>query len=693
MALAREFLPPSYGGQVLLTTRAQVMGRFAQRVEVDTMSQEVGVLFLLRRAGLLASDARLEQPLSQERAPAGELMQELGGLPLALDQAGAYIEETQCSIEEYLHLYRTRRALLLSRRGGILNDHPAPVATTWNLSFQRVAVENPAAAELLRLCAFLSPDAIPEEILLQSADELGPVLALVVKDAYLLGQAMEALRAYSLIERDPQTKTLAVHRLVQAVLRDTLSVECKQQWMQRVVAAVNGAFPAVEFEAWAMCERYLPHAFLCATWIEQGQFTMPEAAHLLHQVGSYLAARGRYMEAETFLQRALEINEQQLGVDHPDTTACVNNLASLYVNQGKYTKAETLYQRALAIQEQQLGVDHPDTATYVNNLARLYVGQGRYVEAEPLYQRALAIWERHLGTDHSNTATCLNSLAVLYVRQGRYAEAEPLHQRSLEINERLLGTDHPGTALCLNSLGYLYLMQRKYAEAEPLLQRALAIQERQLGANHPNTINVLNNLGSLYLDLGKYTEAEAILRRALAISEQQLGTDHPDTVASANNLASLYMKREQYEEAEPLLRRALASNEQQLGANHPNTANALNNLAYLYVRQGKYAEAEPLYQRSLAISKRQLGADHPDTVASIFNLAILYVKWEKYEEAEPLFQRALVISEQALGPEHPETAATTLETYASLLRTMHRTSEAMLLEQRARAIRAKQQPC
>ena len=113
LALARDFLPPSYGGQVLLTTRAQAMGRLAQRIEVDTMPQEVGILFLLRRAGLLAPEGLLEQASPQDRKQADELVQELGGLPLALDQAGAYMEETPCSIDEYLRLYRTRRAALL----------------------------------------------------------------------------------------------------------------------------------------------------------------------------------------------------------------------------------------------------------------------------------------------------------------------------------------------------------------------------------------------------------------------------------------------------------------------------------------------------------------------------------------------------------------------------------------------------
>jgi len=91
---------------------------------------------------------------------------------LALDQAGAYIEETQCDLTGYLDLYRTRRTELLKRRSRLRTDHPEPVATTWSLSFQQVEQANPAAADLLRLCSFLDPDAIPEEIITEGASEL-----------------------------------------------------------------------------------------------------------------------------------------------------------------------------------------------------------------------------------------------------------------------------------------------------------------------------------------------------------------------------------------------------------------------------------------------------------------------------------------------------------------------------------------
>src|SRR5260221_12086059 len=141
-----------------------------------------------------AADAPLEQARKADRSLSETIVTELDGLPLALDQAGAYIEETNYSLSGYLDLYRTRRKDLLQRRSKLRSEHPEPVATTWSLSFQKREQAKPAAADLLRLCAFLDPDAIPEDILTEGAAEIGPLLQPVVTDPFQLNEAIEVLR-------------------------------------------------------------------------------------------------------------------------------------------------------------------------------------------------------------------------------------------------------------------------------------------------------------------------------------------------------------------------------------------------------------------------------------------------------------------------------------------------------------------
>lgn len=402
--LAKRSLPQSTpnapGGHILLTTRAWDMQRLATRMEVETLSDEQGAALLLRRAGLLAPDADLLQASPEDQQLAVSITHTLGGLPLALDQARAYLEATGMGLQEYQELYQVYRQTLLHERRSRILDHPEPVATTWSLSFRCVQEKNPAAADLLRLCAYFAPDAIAEEILTADASVLGPVLTPLASNIFLRNQAIEALRAYSLVRRDPREQTLSVHRLVQVVLQNELDEEEQRTWAERALLLINAAFPDSKHGTWSQCERLLMQAITGTQIIQKYQIITFEASRLLYAVASYFQDRARYREAEPLYQRALHILEQDMGPEDPFVAATLDGLASLYCAQGKYREAEPLYQRALHTLEQSLGLEHPDVTSTLNNLAILYREQGKYGEAKPLYQRALHIVEQSLGSEH-----------------------------------------------------------------------------------------------------------------------------------------------------------------------------------------------------------------------------------------------------------------------------------------------------
>jgi tetratricopeptide (TPR) repeat protein len=556
LTMVREFLPLRHTGHLLLTTRAPAMGQVAQRIEVEQMEEEVGALFLLRRVSLLSPDLSLEQAVPGDREAAYELTRELDGLPLALDQAGAYIEETPSSVQDYLRLYRQQRGALLARRGGRLADHPESVGTTWSLSFEQIRHLHPSAADLLRVCAFLHHDAIPEALFTSGGSHLGPLLRVIATDEIAFDKAVSALYAYSLVHRDLRNKTLSLHRLVQDVLKHEMSKKTQRMWTKRVVLALNAAFPEVEFTTWERCQAYLPHALVCDMLIRSHGLVLAEAASLLNRAGWYLDEHAQFAQAESLYQRALAIREKVLGPDHPDTSAILNNLGLLYRAQGRYKEAEPLYQRALAIYEQVFPPDHSKTAAILDNMAQLYRAQERYEEAEPLYQRALAIYEQVLPSNHSDISATLNNLGLLYQEQERYEEAEPLYQRALAIYEQALGPDHPRTASILNNLASLYQEQGRYEEAEPLYQRALAVKEKALGPDHPNVAVTLDGLAVLYLAQERYEEAEPLYQRALAIYEKSFLADHPNTAITLENYAVLLREVQRTEEATKLSQRA-----------------------------------------------------------------------------------------------------------------------------------------
>ncbi len=566
LELLHDFLP-SGRGHCLLTTRPQDVHALATAERVKIMEPADGALLLLRRAGRLRPEQPLDAAPANDRDQATTLAEELGGLPLALDQAGAFVAATGVSLAEYLDLYRQRGQKLRAKRGQLPLEHPS-VTVTFTLAFEQVAERNPAAVELLRACAFLHPDAIPEELLIEGAPEWGEPLATALADPLEWPELPATLNRFSLLARDPDTHTLTLHRVVQAVLQDPLDEDGQRRWAERTVRAVEHCFPnPEEFSTWPQCERLLPQAQAAAAWIERWDFAFVEGGRLLNEAAHYLHQRGRYAEAEPLHQRALAIREHALGPDHPHVAISLNNLALLYHAQGRTAEAEPLFQRALAIREHALGPDHPHVAQSLNNLAALFHSQGRTAEAEPLHQHALAISERALGPDHPHVATILNNLALLYRDQGRYAEAEPLQQRALAISERALGPDHPHVATILNNLATLYHAQGRFAEAEPLQQRALAIRERALGPDHPEVATSLNNLATLYHDQGRFVEAEPLFQRALAIRERALDPDHPYVALSLENYAVLLEQTGRAAEAAPLRERAQAIRERHAQAN------------------------------------------------------------------------------------------------------------------------------
>lgn len=367
----------------------------------------------------------------------------------------------------------------------------------------------------------------------------------------------------------------------------------------------------------------------------------PRTALAMKNLAEIYRSSGNYVEAETLAKRALQIVESIGGTEHPALLGFLNTLALLNWNQARHAEAELLFQRALKVGEKELGPEHPDIVLVIANLAGVYYEQGRYSEAEKSFKQVLAVRERTLGPEHEEVSHSLNNLAVLYKDLARYGDAEPLLQRAITIRQKLLGPNHPYVGQALQNLAELYRVQAKYDKAEPLYRQALGIYEKAVGPEHIEVGNIINNIGLLYYYQKKYAEAEPLMLRALAIKQKILGPDHPSVAITLNNLALVYTFQSRFSSAEMFWRRALQSTEKTLGADNVRVARTLNNLAGLYWIQGKYAEADPLLRRALAIREKNLVPGHPDVGNSLESLAINDFARDMPEEADKLFDAAL----------------------------------------------------
>lgn len=602
----RRFVPEHGKGDVLITSRETVFAELGipRALDVRDLDGDDAVRFLLARTG--RSDR------ANDRTAAGELAAELGNLPLALEQAAAYIAETDVPFTAYLAAFRKRRVTLLEKAVGLVAHDT--VAVTWAANFDAVQRASHAAADVLRISALLAPDAIPFELFLDGAHAMGNRVAEALGDPDDLAmvELLRPLTRYSLIRSDAASRTFSVHRLVQEIAWTAVPESDRPTYVERAVNALDTAFPDGDFVNWARCERLVPHVVSISGW-DISIDVQPEAAgRVLNRAGQYLWERGRYAEAQALCERALAILERELGPDHPDVALSLNDLAVVHWYQGRYAQAKELNERALTIRERKLGSDHPDVARSVNTLAIIYVSLGRFPEAQALFERALAIRERVLGPDHPDVAQILINLANFQNDRGRRTEALALYERALPIWERELGPDHPNVAGTLNNIADVYADLGRYPEAKAFDERALEIRERALGPDHPDIAFGLNSLANVYTRLGGYVEAESLFKRAIGIRERAFGLDHPGVAEGLCGLANLYVRQDRFAEAEPLYDRALEIRERALGSNHTFVAQILVGMATFRRKQGRNADAIALYERALAIMEKSFGSEHTE---------------------------------------------------------------------------------
>ncbi|NJO81000.1 MAG: tetratricopeptide repeat protein [Cyanobacteria bacterium RM1_2_2] len=348
----QPFRPNNPKGRILITSRAQRFDSLgvAYPITLHAMTATEAHQFLRHRTERTSIDLPEQQAVEALAAA-------LGYLPLALEQAAAYIVAKGVSFVAYLRAYEKRRLQLLEKQQPQTGNYPNSVATTWAINFEAVKTNSPAAADLLNLSAFLAPDNIPYELLAFGKDHMGELLSGALADALedelLIPELLEELTCYSLIQRET-ANCYSIHRMVQEVLRDGMDEATRLAWLGRAVEALNAVFPSGEFETWQQCARLVEHGQAIERHLEYIPYHTVSAGRLLNNVGIYLLDQGRYREAEPLLVQSLLICEQHLGETHPDVASSLNNLAGLYQSQGRYKEAEPLHLHALSICEQHL---------------------------------------------------------------------------------------------------------------------------------------------------------------------------------------------------------------------------------------------------------------------------------------------------------------------------------------------------
>ncbi|MFE6779003.1 tetratricopeptide repeat protein [Streptomyces sp. NPDC057702] len=594
----RPLLERTRGGRFLVTSRRTVGWRgLATPVPVDVLDPAEAVDLLTRIL-----------PGTADPDGADALCAELGCLPLAVEQAGAYIAEAGITPRAYLDLLAAYPAAMYqhSAEG---TDPARSIARVWHVTLDRLAGD-PLTGTLLRTLAWYAPDDLPRHLL----DGIATPPELT--------RALGRLAAYGLLTLHHDTATLSVHRLVQAVAR-TPDPEDPHRQPRDVDAARHQAtrqlFRATpaswdEPTHWPAWRALLPHV---EALIEH---TPPDAdtlhtANLLNRTGLYLKSQGALARAIRYYQRGLADLTKLLGADHRATLAHQNNLASAYKAAGDPWHAVELHERNLADRIRVLRADHPEIFNSRNNLASAYKAAGEPLRAIALHRRNLADRERVLGADHPDTLTSRNNLASAYKSAGQPRRAATLHERNLADRVRVLGQRHPSTLISRNNLAEAYRSMGEVGRSVGLHESNLVDRERVLGADHPATLISRNNLAEAYAEMGEPRRAAELHERNLADRVRVLGEGHPSTLISRNNLAEAYAGMGEPRRAAELHERNLASRSRLLGEDHRSTVTSRVHLAEAYRAAGDLRGAADHFERALSDARQVWDADHPRIAA------------------------------------------------------------------------------
>ena len=674
---------PTGSGHVIITSRYQAWTHSAEPLEVDVFTDDESVAHLLRHVPEL------------DLADARKVADALGHLPLAVEQASAWLEQTGMSANAYVTELTTQATRILAVNQP--SDYPAPVVATWNLSLDRLKERSPAAVRLLQLLAFFSPGPISIDLLY--CDELNAFLLPLdetLSEQLMLPRVIRDISRFALVKVDQGSSSLQIHRLVQAVIRSQMS-EAERLEAQHEVHKILAAARPRQGETddpsnWSTYEIIWPHLGPS----QADECDDPRVRQLLIDWVRYQWKHGEYEACLNLARRLENLWIRQLGVNHPQTLNLQFHIANVLRSQGRFNEARDLDTYVLDRQREVLGADHLLTLMTAGSLGADFRALGEFQAALESDRQTYESFKEEFGEDYPRTLQSAFNLAVSLRLVGDYSGARLLDQEVLDRRRMVLSPDHPytlGTAVNLaqdmraagafrESVELLRVTWEGYrlvlgpdmidtlraatnlavslrkageqSEAMTVAQDTYDRYKRRYGSDSPDTRLCAINLACDYAAVGDMPKALALVNDVLGALRASLGDDHPNTLVAANNLACYLRPIGRLEEAYGLAEETLRRMRRKLGEMHPLTLACAVNLANCLGDSGELATAEALERETISKLREVLGRDHPDVLACQAGLAVTLRNAGRGREAKELRARILVDFGRVLGAGHPD---------------------------------------
>ena len=602
------YLPDKINGQILITTRNTRLD-YGTPFLLNVFDLNEALIFMKKRLSN-TNECKMEYYKYKDFSEKSTvLIKRLGYLPLALEQAAAYIKEVRCSISDYLELLNQSSVDAFSDKYASPEYYTSIVTSTWNIE--------DSSQQLLNLCAYMGADNIPVNFFAEMRDLLPDPLKNALSKQLTLNRVVTGLRTYSLASGT--VEYINIHRLVQEVIRKHLEIEegnnsGVNRWLQ------------LDFN---MLESYLPTS--CEEAYGVSQF-MPIAIHAESIADHY---------SILVKTKSLKLKIANL----------YDKIGDCYDDCGIFDNAFRNYSSSLHIKELYLGKKHSETAIQYDNIGLLYTRTGDYLEAVKWHKKAIHILESSLGKKSLDTATAYNNLGLALVKNGDYDKGISWYQKCIDIELKILGDDHIELAADYNNMGEAYHQKHDEESALKYLKLALEIKEKQIGCMNSNIAITYNNLGSVYWRLKQYDNAIKYTQKSLNIYKRIYGEKHPNFALEMANLASILADMGDLEKARHDYMIAIEVGISSLGLSHPETAKTIDGMGTTYLSDGQIKFALPYFLLAYKLLTGSLNQKHSDVMLVYNHLQIVHQKMEIIQPFENWLSIQLENSIQELETE------------------------------------------
>jgi hypothetical protein len=656
----KDFLPQG-GGHTLITSRNQGWKGIVETLPVDVFSRSESVEFLARRVS-----ASMPGPM------ADRLADELGDLPLALEQAGALQAETGMSVREYLDLLSEKTQELLAESKS--SEYPVSMTAAWRLSVAKLNDTQPDALELLRCCAFFGPEAIPRDVFRRGSEPAGQSLGAILSDPIRLTRIIRALGRFALATVDPSSRTIQVHRLIQALVREDIPAAERGRLRHDVHTLLAGAAPAEpgDEDRWPEFAVLVPH--LAPAQVQDCR--SPEVRAFAIKMLRYLNASGNFPAAQAFAETFIAQWSTDSGPDDQDVLTAQWNLGDALRSLGQYQSSYEVVAPAVSRAHEALGPAHLTTLALSMGLGADLWARGEFAAARDLNTRTVEVCRTHLGASAPRTLLAQNSLAIDYALASEYQRARDLHRDTYaEQSKASTGVTKANVLASWLNLSRAVRLSGEYGDARILAEDAYEFGRQEIGADHPWTLRAGKEMAIALRHAADPADHLGLARDVLARTERFYGNAHPDSLAAATAVANTmlaiwtvhghaqgYAAATDAAEPDALLDEAFTITAQTMtlysrvyGADHPYVHACAGNLAVMHRLRGAADAARELNQSSLAALDVRLGHGHnyPLTVAA--NLASDFAALGDAAAARDLGEDTLTRLRSVLGEDHPVT--------------------------------------